>query len=400
MPANPLPIRLFIHTPRGLVPLSSSTAGILLPRGPDPKGPILTYGSYLRAIEGFLRRSSNRILRNAVVDQGGRKNVVLPRILGIEVAGIKHGALYHVARIRVDMETGPVSLALNTAVLPEQQAAIEAEFRLLKKLRTGMGLQHFPRVHGTGSLVCTDAQGTVLTLKAFLAEWFDGFHEFHWSIPGESVLPAETLAIDHPPLLSFLGLRVWDGTETGVFLTPGQIFELYRQAAAILTDCLDVRTFREIAPWHHAAGDFVVGFDDPGLQVRLITARGYRRTVPRGTRLRGSGTWIGLLHFLTTLTIRMRLDRLDGVGPLVWAPPSCVSPVIDGFLDGWRRKVRKDPGLPSPQEIVQVLRRLDHGEWVSVLETVLEQSLMGEERSSLLPRTEEHAAALIQGLNH
>ncbi len=398
MPANLPPIHLFIHTPRGLVPLSSSTAGILLPRGPDPKGPILTYGSYLRAIEGFLRRSSNRILRNTV-DQGGRKNAALPGILGIEVASIKHGALYHVAHVRVDMETGPFSLALNTAVLPEQQAALGAEFRLLKRLRTGMGLQHLPRVHGTGSLVCTDAQGTVLTLKAFLAEWFDGFHEFHWSVPGESVLPAETLAANHPPLPSFLGLRVWDGTETGVFLTPGQIFELYRQAAALLTDCLDERTFREISPWHHAAGDFVVGFDDTGLQVRLIAARGFRRAVPRGTRIRGSGTWIGLLLFLTTLTIRMRLDRLDGVGPLVWAPPSCVSPVIDGFLDSWRRKVQKDPGLPYPREIVQVLRRLDQGEWISVVETVLEQSLMEEERSFLLPRTEEHATALIQSLN-
>jgi len=139
----------------------------------------------------------------------------------------------------------------------------------------------------------------------------------------------------------------------------------------------------------------VVRLGPSGPEVRLVTARGFQRRVPRGTKSAGGGVWIGLLHFLATLTLRMRLDRLDGVGPPVWAAPRWVFPVILGFLDGWERKARGNPHLPSSEEIVWVLGRLDPGEWLSTLEAVMEQAVVEEDEFSFLqPRIEDHAEAL------
>jgi len=38
---------------------------------------------------------------------------------------------------------------------------------------------------------------------------------------------------------------------------------------------------------------------------------------------------------------RMRLDRLDGTGPLAWADHGCVYATLSGFLEGLREKTRR-----------------------------------------------------------
>ncbi len=414
-----VPVRLFIDTPEGLIPLGRSTSSIPLPRGPQSRGPLLTYGPYLRAVEAFLRRGSFRAVRR-VLRHHGDDTAAIEGIRDIEVTSVKHGAFYHVARVRVRTEAGSIAAALNTAVLPERQKALEAEFRLLKRLQERFPRGSLPRVYGMGSLLYRDPPGRELPMKSFLAEWFDDYHELHWSAPSESTLPgrggSETEFEDNLPnrprapeelrdpggaiescsrAQSPLRLHVWDGSPQGTWLGDDDTFVFFRRAAAVLTDYLDDRSFRQIFPWHHAAGDFVVRLGPSGPEVRLVTARGFQRRVPRGRKPAGSRVWIGLLHFLATLTLRMRLDRLDGVGPTVWAAPPWVFPVILGFLDGWERKARGDPALPSPEEIVGVLHRLDPGEWLSILEAVLEQALVEEDEFSFLqPRLEDHAEAL------
>ncbi len=46
-----------------------------------------------------------------------------------------------------------------------------------------------------------------------------------------------------------------------------------------------------------------------------------------------------MLLFFANLTIRMRLDRLDGVGETVWARDHSVEATIKGVVDGLRRNV-------------------------------------------------------------
>jgi hypothetical protein len=45
-----------------------------------------------------------------------------------------------------------------------------------------------------------------------------------------------------------------------------------------------------------------------------------------------------LLFFLLNLSLRMRLDRVDGVGAVAWAGDDCVRATLEGFVDGLRMK--------------------------------------------------------------
>jgi hypothetical protein len=48
-----------------------------------------------------------------------------------------------------------------------------------------------------------------------------------------------------------------------------------------------------------------------------------------------------LLFFLLNLSLRTRLDRLDGVGDIVWAQDPCVEATVEGFLEGLSIKERQ-----------------------------------------------------------
>jgi hypothetical protein len=45
-----------------------------------------------------------------------------------------------------------------------------------------------------------------------------------------------------------------------------------------------------------------------------------------------------LLPFLLNLSLRMRLDRLDGVGSVAWAGHDCVDATLDGVVSGLETK--------------------------------------------------------------
>ena len=46
-----------------------------------------------------------------------------------------------------------------------------------------------------------------------------------------------------------------------------------------------------------------------------------------------------MLFFLVNLSIRTRLDRLDGVGEVVWSGLAAVEGTVQGFMDGLSAKV-------------------------------------------------------------
>jgi len=60
-----------------------------------------------------------------------------------------------------------------------------------------------------------------------------------------------------------------------------------------------------------------------------------------------------LLLFFLSLSIRMRLDRLDGVGDITWADSRAVPAILEGFLEGLALK----PQIPQlPDAIDQCFR--------------------------------------------
>lgn len=372
------PVQLLISTPSGPLPLTAERARLLLPRGPDSDGPELRYGPYLNSLSRFLLTDSNAPLLTALGKHLGQ-DVSSKEIEKLELISEKHGALYHVSRLRVRLIGKKThNLVMNVATSPEQQAFLENECNLLNELYTRFGLPYLPRPYLLGKTVYEGEEEVQRDLTLFLAEWFDGFHEFHLSQRSEEGDPV---------------IKVWYLKGVEETLSVEQTRSLYRQAAVILTAYVDEQSFRQIYPWHHAAGDFILKPSANDVDLKLVTARDYR-CLPNIGGL-PEDLWIALIHFFLNLTLRLRLDRLDGTGALAWASSDCLSPILSGFLEAWTQKVRREASLPSSVDVLEALRDLTTQEWHALAEIVLEDGLVeADERTYIGPRLDEHIAAL------
>lgn len=280
-----------------------------------------THGDYFTAARRFLERDGFATVLGAVAGRLGRP-VGCEELREIHITIIKHGAFYHPALISVHGADTPLNFVLNTAASTIGRQTIENEYAALEKLGETGGNTYLPTVYGHGTVQTPAGH----SLEMFLGDWFDGFHEFHLSRNGEE---------------DSLRLRVWDDEHGFFFLDGNQTRALYRQAAFILTACYNPLTFEQIFPWHHAAGDFVVRVDTTGLQVRLITARQYAPLfhdieIPAEPSAQRTQVMLGLLFSLLNLSIRMRIDRLDGTGDLAWGGEESIPSVWEGFLSGLR----------------------------------------------------------------
>jgi hypothetical protein len=215
------------------------------------------------------------------------------------------------------------TFVVNAALSFSGKSCIKREFDLLNRLSLTSFGAYLPRVYGYGEVVLPEG----CEVKLFLGQWFDDYHEFHISVD---------------PMDRQHKMRVWNAYATPGFVTPDQTQEMYRQIAMILTNCYDVESFEQVFPWHHAAGDFIVSSSDDSLRIRLITVRQYGALLE--TPDKDENTILeAMLFFLVNLSIRTRLDRLDGVGEVVWAGLSAVEGTIRGFMDGLAVKVpRRD----------------------------------------------------------
>ena len=255
---------------------------------------------------------------------------------GIELISEKHGALYSVSRLRVRFADNVRSFAVNCALSPEQQAFLQVEVKLLSHLNARFGLPWLPLpVMSAKAPLLGHLSGAHFML--FIADWFENHHEFHLSLDATGA-PA---------------ISVWKQGEAPHFLSAAKAAELYRQASGMLTSCLDTGSFSQVYPWHHAAGDFVLDESQNPPSIRLITVRGYRPLLARKSDARDK--MLGSLHFFVNLSIRMRIDRLDGTGALAWAGPECLPGVIRGFVEAWEAKSLKDKDLPKACEIFSLL---------------------------------------------
>lgn len=251
--------------------------------------PAVSYGRYFEAVEAFLARDDWAALREAGVVVGDVDRLVL--------RAEKHGALYHPASVQV----GDVRLCVNVAVEPTGKACLEQEAGVLTGLRERYAAAWLP---------CPYAAGSADGMGFLVEEWFSGSHEFHFGADG--------------------ALRLWDFDRGERVLAAGETVAIYRQAARILTRYFDPETGARIGPWHHAAGDFVAKVDGHGVDVRLITVRGH---APAGD-FSQAGPMAGrlaALSFFLTMTMAMRIDRVDGVGELYLAGEEVAEAAVAGF---------------------------------------------------------------------
>jgi hypothetical protein len=224
----------------------------------------------------------------------------------------------------------------------------------------------------------------------WLGEWFNGFHEFHWSRNEATGRPA---------------VAVWNPRAGKRHLNAEQAGSLYCQAAAVLTRFYDLLSFEQVYPWHHAAGDFVVRLAADRLDVRLITVRGYRSLFaappgPRGGRIGADLIMQALLLFVIRLSLRMRLDRLDGVGELFWADAAVVPDTLKGVRRALAEKtvpaVLPDAPLRCFDIFTSTCSEADLQELITALADLYPPD--HPERAILQAHTREHAAALCRAL--
>jgi len=279
----------------------------------------VSHGDYFCAVRDFLQQEDFKLIL-AALSQHLRRDVALDALQEIRIVLAKHGEFYHPARIETILPEAAIPLVLNVAVSDAGKSCIQREYRILKKLNAEIPFAFLPKAYGQGYV---SAQDTGLEAGMFLGEWFDGYGEFH-------------LARD--PADGKFKIVVWDSAHGNFFLTTDQTRELYCQAAKILACYYNPVTFEQIDSWHHAAGDFVVKCEDEKVDVKLITARQYRPMFADDSGIESKGPDIvmmleALLVFFLNLAIRMRLDRLDGVGEIVWSDRVVPGPTIQGFLE-------------------------------------------------------------------
>jgi hypothetical protein len=281
----------------------------------------VTYGNYFKSAEAFLSENHFQRLISSVYQQSS--TLISPEtIQNVSIFLEKHGEYYHPSKVEVVSDKQQWEFVLNVAISEAGLNCAKKEFELLKKLRHEMPWDFIPAVYEQGEVSFAIGKTNFLI---FIGEWLSGFNEFHIH------------SLDHD---GNCRIEVWDQAKNNYFLSEKQAYELYRQTALIQTCYHDMETFRQIHPWHHAAGDFVLRIDDGCLRVKLITVRGHHPIVHNDEKDLGS-MLEALLIFLMDLSIKNRIDRFKGVGDLVWANDIYVMATIDGFFKGLSQKIQK-----------------------------------------------------------
>ena len=323
------------------------------------EGDSVSHADYYQAARSFLENNSCEVTVRAVSRQLNR-DVKAPDIEEIRICLQKHGEFYHPARIEIMAFQKRISLVLNVAISATGRRFIEQEYQNLKRLTTELRFHYLPQVYGFGRIPGSNG----LNFAMFLGQWFNGYHEFHISIDPADKKPK---------------IKVWDDRQGRFFLTAEQTRTLYARVSKILTDYYNLESFEQIFSWHHAAGDFIVKRKAEKLELKLISVRQYmsifgNHKQPPTDQINSELILQALLVFLLNLSIRTRLDRLDGIGEMVWSDPLAVEAALIGFLEALSMK----PDIPSlPDSLlacfVAYLASCSHADLLGLSESIVKQ---------------------------
>jgi hypothetical protein len=316
------PVRFLGSSFLGEVPLADLEPQGAIPLGRPGSGktdrfPLI---AYYQEIERVIRKKEGAALLAALQTRLGRP-VALPEIRDIRIYSEKHGSDYHPAKIEVRLRDRVWSFVMNVAITERGRQVLTSEFQVLDELKRRHPLSYLPTAYFMEDTPGACGPVSPWPVQMYLADWLEGFYEFH---------------LTSDPADGKQKVVLWDGAGHDHFLHPGTADQIYREIARILTSYYDLPTFSQIHPWHLAAGDFIARIEGDRAEVRLVAARQY-------------GPLIGppdlppeeaLLFFLLNMTIRIRLDRLNGVGDMAWADARCLKPAFEGFFLALEEKER------------------------------------------------------------
>ncbi len=331
-------IRYLVSSPHGDILADESKWDLPL-EGDELK---TSYRIYFHSIKDFLLRDELKPLLSIISKKNG-KEIHFREVYEIIIRSEKHGHLYHPASIEFVLKEEKVKFGLNVAISDTGRFWLKKEFDTLQKLNMEFDLPYLPKVYFLGD---------VNAMSFLLEEWFRGYHEFHTSKNAEGIQ----------------GLKLWDFDKGYKYLSPEQSFEIYKQASQILTLYYDLKNFSQILAWHHAAGDFVVKLEDKKIDVRLTTARQYEPFMGF-TDKEALNPILALCYYLLNLTARMRLDKLDGLGDVIWADDSCLEATLIGFFEALKLKgdLKHHLNLNHAKDFLMLLQAFSQEELNSII---------------------------------
>jgi hypothetical protein len=311
-------IKFLFSAPEGDTPVGPDDLAKPFKITPSEKHPFLTLGDYFNSIKSFVLKDNGMALTHVVGKRLG-EYIDIRKIQRILIRSEKHGVLYHLSSVEVFTDNQSCKLAVSTAVSKKAKLCLGHEYEVLKFLDRTLHLPYLPKPYFKGDVHCR-AGIYKETLSMFVAHWFKGYHEWHFSF--------DETEQKHK-------VCIWDQERGHRFASQKETFEVFRQASKILTLFYDTKNFREIFPWHHAAGDFVVKNRNNITDVKLTTARNYKSLVTFDSQSE-INPMIAIIYFFLNMTIKMRLDKLDGIGEVVWAGDFCIEATTTGFFDALR----------------------------------------------------------------
>jgi hypothetical protein len=338
----------------------------------------MTYGDYFTAARHFLSRDRCAHLCDAAGKMTGRP--VTPEDLRrVSVYLVKYGAFYHPAYVTAEVGESRFSFVLNVGVSSKGRRMIAREHQCLTHLHDRFGPSYWPRAFGFGAGL--DADGRPIPM--FLGQWLEGYHEFHLS----GVSPECRHVV------------VWDTARGHLRLSHDQVLSCLRRAASVLTHAYNPLTFDAIRRWHPAAGDFVVALKEDDISVRMVAVRDYAPMI--ANREPDVAAMLeGLLLFLMEISLKLRLDRLDGIGRVVCHGRRVVPAICDGFFQGVSA-IAPAYGLPGDFDttVREFIALHDAEQLRSVAVSILRNTSAAAGEQELLQRKMEgHLSAFLRAV--
>jgi len=308
--------RFLFSGPHGDIELSPGDLDLPFLLAPEEPHPFLALKDYFGALQQLLMLDDGKYLRSAQGEPGLHDTDTPPPISEVLICSEKHGAFYHIASITICSRERKDKFAVTTSLSQSARTSLQEEYGILSKLSL-MAPDFLPKLWGIEILTRQTDKGAEKFCMV-VGEWLDGYHEWHLS---------------HDPAAEKQKVRLWDYDNGYRYLSDAESYELLRQAAYILTLYYDQASFCQIYPWHHGAGDFIAKCEPDALSVKLITARQYEPLV-YFDRQEQADRLVAAIHFLLNLALRIRLDRLDGVGKPAWFDAYAIHAAVAGFFAG------------------------------------------------------------------
>lgn len=320
------------------------------------KHPFLTLGDYFDSIRDFLLKDHREAFKNVLRKRLNDNSVDFYEIKKVLIRSEKHGALYHLASVEAFARDRSTKLAVSTAISEDGKLCLAHEFDTLTSLNHAFNFSYVPEPYLKGE-INRQVGAKKETLAMFLTEWFEDYHEWHLSYDED---------------MKKQRICIWDLKNGHRFATRKEGFEIFRQVSKILTLYYDTQDFSQIYPWHHAAGDFIVKSKDQVIEVKLASSRHYKPVMAFMSK-EAINPMVSLVYFFLNLTMRMRLDKLDGVGEIVWADSFSIKATTAGFFNALIIMEQKGRyNLGSIVDLLSLLKGFSYDELRKLYDSLLD----------------------------